>query len=294
MTELSFERSRFFDGERLAAEDLLAAQSYERDLRWLHNRTLHPWGVGRGLSVSGERGDRSVTVGAGYALDCLGRDIVVAQDTVVQVPPVPSGTYLLTVSWAEQVEPVTQRQGSCGTNGIVRLPEQGLVRWQNPKATETDARYTVGQDVVLAEVKVTGCALTGPPDTGRRNDAAVDCPYVGAGSTTAGETQWRLWPDDSSPCGVATTVSTVSAAFATAPRYQVSLLGERTFQALDGTTAVVDGPVSLDAPTASSVDVCVELMGFGELNPIEVLDPSFLDRLRDELGWHVSWIGVEA
>ena len=30
MTNLGFERPRFFDGERLTAQDLLAAQSYER------------------------------------------------------------------------------------------------------------------------------------------------------------------------------------------------------------------------------------------------------------------------
>lgn len=293
MTDLGFERPRFFDGQRLTARDLLAAQSYERELRWLHNRTLHPWGVGRGLTVSGARGERSVTVGAGYALDCLGRDIIVAQDTVLQVPPVSTGTYLLTVSWAEDDRSRVQRQGLCGTQGAVHLPEQGLVRWQDPKATEADARFTPGHDVVLAQAKVSGCALDGPPDTRRRNDAAVDRPYVGAGATTAGFTQWRLWPDDSSPRGVATTVSTVSAAFATTPRYQVSVLGERTFTAVDGSTAVVDGPVSLDAPTASSVEVGVELLGFGELNPSEVLDPAFPDRLRDELGWHVTWIGVE-
>ena len=295
MTDLGFERPRFFDGERLTAQDLLAAQGYERELRWLHNRTLHPWGVGRGLTVSGTRGEGSVTVGAGYALDCLGRDIIVAHDTVLQVPAVPTGTYLLTVSWADDDEPpAIRRSGLCGTEGVVRLSEQGLVRWQDPKATEANARFTAGQDVVLAEVKVSGCALAATPDTSRRDDAAVDRPYVGAGATVVGETPWRLWPDDSSPRGVATTVSTASAAFVTAPRYQASVIGERTFRARDGSAAVADGPVSLAAPTASSVEVRVELMSIGELNPPEVLDPSFPDRLRGELRWHVTWIGVEA
>jgi hypothetical protein len=295
MTDVAFERPRFFDGERLTAQDLLAAQCYERELRWLHNRTLHPWGVGRGLTVSGARGERSVTVGAGYALDCLGRDIIVARDVVLQVPPVPNGTYLLTVSWADDDERAgVRRHGACGTDGAVRFPEQGLVRWQDPAATELDARFTAGQDVVLAEVTVRNCALAAAPDTRQRDDAAVDQPYVGAGTTVPGDTPWRLWPDDIAPRGVATTVSTASAAFAGAPRYQVSVIGDRTFRASDGSAAVVDGPVSLGAPTASAVEVRVELMEVGELNPSEVLDPSFPDRLRAELGWYVTWIGVEA
>ena len=35
-------------------------------------------------------------------------------------------------------------------------------------------------------------------------------------------------------------------------------------------------------------------MGFGDLNPPDVRDPSFPDRFRDELGWYVTWIGIEA
>ena len=60
------ERPQFFDGERLTAGDLLDAQTYERELRWLHNRCLHSWGVAVGLAVHGRRAaTRSVTVGAG-------------------------------------------------------------------------------------------------------------------------------------------------------------------------------------------------------------------------------------
>ncbi|MET0459881.1 MAG: hypothetical protein ABW195_11595 [Ilumatobacteraceae bacterium] len=294
MTDPGYERPRFFDGERLTAQDLSAAQRYERDLRWLHNSTLHPWGVCRGLAVSGARGGATVKVGAGYALDCFGRDIIVAQDAVLQVPPVPIGTYLLTVSWADDDERAgSRRRGLCGTDGVVRIPEQGVLRWQDPDATEADARFTAGRDVVLAEVSVRGCTLTSAPDTGRRDETMVDCPYVSAGATVAGDTSWRLWPDDTTPRGVSTTVSTASAAFARAPCYQVSVIGERMFRAADGSVAVVDGPVSLDVPTASSVEVRVELTEVGGLNPPEVFDLSFPERLRDELSWYVAWIGVE-
>jgi len=51
-------------------------------------RSLHTWGIALGLMVTGQRGERTVTVQPGYALDCLGRDLLVSATLAMPVPPV--------------------------------------------------------------------------------------------------------------------------------------------------------------------------------------------------------------
>src|SRR5258707_13601471 len=61
------ERVRFFDNERLIAPDLQAIDDFARQMRWLHNRSLHQPGVASGYAVAGQKGDREVTIQPGYA-----------------------------------------------------------------------------------------------------------------------------------------------------------------------------------------------------------------------------------
>jgi hypothetical protein len=98
------------------------------------------------------------------------------------------------------------------------------------------------------------------------------------------------------PLGVCTTISTAEAGFGAAPSYQVEVIGERTFTASSGATAAVDGFVDVTDASAASFDVRVLLprgAAGALLNPPEVFNSSFLERLRTELGWHVTWIGIE-
>ena len=60
------ERLQFFDGQRLFAEDLQALEQQHRELRWLHNQSLHQPGVATGYAVAGAKGDRKVTIQPGY------------------------------------------------------------------------------------------------------------------------------------------------------------------------------------------------------------------------------------
>ena len=281
------ERPRFFDGERLTAADLLAAQAYERELRWTHNRYLHPWGIAVGLTVGGKRGDKTVT-----------------EPLTLQVPPVASddtggpATFLLTVSYLDDADlPAETRAGVCGTSGAVRLPERALVRWQTDTDPNLDTRYRPGIDVVLAKAAVKSCKLDAAPATGARQDAAVAVPYVAAGRTASDATPWALWPDAGSPSGFTTTVSTAEAGFAGTPRYQAEVIGTRTFAPTSGgSDAAGDGFVHIENAGPTSFDLCVALppgSGAGGLNPPEVFLSSFLDRLATELEWYVTWIGVE-
>ena len=288
----SLERPVFFDGQRLTPEDLEAVQILDRELRWLHNRSLHGWGVARGLTVSGERGAAAVQVAPGYALDSLGRELSVPAAVSLPVPPVATSTrWYLTATYREDDELTPElRAGACDTQGAVRLPDAAAIAFR-PKR-----RF--GIDVVLARVTVEGCVLTSV-SLAERNELRAASPYVGAGRTVPGATEWRGWPDTGNPVAVATTVDTTTAGFRTAPRYQANVVGDRL--RTEGTA--IDGYAHVANANASSFDVVVPLIGGqlvtsygGEtvaLNPPGTFDAELLSNLRDDMGWHVAWIGVE-
>lgn len=306
----ALERPSFFDGQRLTADDLSEVQDYHRQLRWLHNRSLHNWGIAFGYAVTGVRGGRSVTVGAGYALDCKGRELVLGEALALAIPPVSGArgggpaTYYLVATYAEDEDLTPEmRKGTCGTAGAVRRPEEPLIRWVDP-----DEGFRHGIDVVLASIKVENCQLAEDISRAERRDALpAQQPYVAAGATLAGETEWRLWPNEANPIGVATTVPTNSAGFRTTPLYQAHVMGERVFE-ISGAgddvrlTGVVDGYAQIRQPTAANFEL-VTILPLGiitgssttVLNPPQVLTLDFLTRLReaDQLGWHVAWMGLE-
>jgi hypothetical protein len=306
-------RPDFFDGQQLLAADLTEVQRYHRELRWLHNRSLHSWGIAFGLAVAGGRGDRTVSIAPGYALDCLGRDLILTDPPIMPVPAVAGGddgsaaTYYLTLSYAEDADlPAEDRAGACGTSGAVRRPERPIVRWQDPDATDPESRFRQGLDIVLGTISVRNCQLDAAvSDTARRNAIPARQPYIAAGQTPAGATDWRLWPDSETPLGLTTTVSTSSAGFRITPAYEAHVMGERIFAltVINGSAqAVVEGYQQIAEPTASSFELRV-LLPDGvmassggsrlSLNPAEVLTDAFTGRLQVELDWHVVWMGIE-
>src|SRR5688572_8670581 len=112
-------RVTFFDGERLAAADLNEAATVQRELRWLHNRSLHNWGIALGFAVSGAKGDRQVQVQQGYALDCRGREIILTE-TINKAVPARAGdsqgkpiTYYLVAAYPDdaRLTVLERRQG---------------------------------------------------------------------------------------------------------------------------------------------------------------------------------------
>src|SRR5438045_4942380 len=84
----NLERRNFFNYERLFAADLNDQEAFHREMRWLHNRSLHQPGVGNGYKVTGAQFARTVTIGPGYALDAYGREIVLVREVDQPIPPV--------------------------------------------------------------------------------------------------------------------------------------------------------------------------------------------------------------
>jgi hypothetical protein len=314
----------FFDGQRLTAADLTATQEFHRGLRQLHNRSLHAWGIALGLMVTGDREAKEVVVQPGYALDALGRDLVVTEPVTVPVPPVAgladgsAAGYFLTVSYLDDAEArtVERRSGDCAGEGAVRLEERPLIRWQKLVGPEDEeGGHRPGLDVVLARAVVRNCMLDEPLSLAERRDARPSTlPYVAGGATPVGTTPWSEWrakddeqpPDpDSEVIGVKTVVDTSAGRFQSgAPTYLAQLSGFNIYRYPSGGQpgAIFQGFVQTYKPAPGQFEFRVlmperQFSTQWMLNPRNLLTGTELDTtlegLRSGLQWHVVWTGVE-
>ena len=196
------ERQQFFNGQRLFADDLQTLEAFNREMRWLHNKSLHQPGIGNGFAVSGKKGDREVTIGPGYAIDREGHEIVLIRDQVEAVPPVagePDGTpvlYDLTVSYLdEELEEAETREGICNQRGAVRLREEPVFCWvrldANGQPTQLKDKQAIlaGMRLVLARAEVLNCELFQDLSVAERlNARPATLPYVCCGTS---ELNWQ-------------------------------------------------------------------------------------------------------
>ncbi|MFC1705417.1 hypothetical protein ACFL59_01175 [Planctomycetota bacterium] len=92
-----FLRLNHFHGLRLESTDFQVGETYHLEKKKLHNRVFHSYGVVEGYSASGEggglrvlgrrRGDMSVEIAPGYALDGEGNDVFLHETEVKQIDP---------------------------------------------------------------------------------------------------------------------------------------------------------------------------------------------------------------
>ncbi len=294
------ERVTFFKGQRLLAADLNQAGRVLRELRWLHNRSLHGWGIAFDLAVSGEKGAAQVRISPGYAVDRLGREIILTEAQTMLVPPVAgdasgdSIAYYLTISYPDDEDLVvsTKRDGVCAPAGAVRLAEVSQLRW----LARSDWGFRPGLDLILALAQVKNCQLSQPLSfTQRRSARPASQPYIAAGQTAPGETRWDEIKVGGALVGFATQVDTSVARFHTTPAYQAHVIGRRLDR--DHTFLwVIAGFTHISNPTSNGFKLEVMLPdgvviqpGGIPLNPRDRLS---VDRLQ-ELGWYVVWMGAE-
>jgi hypothetical protein len=283
---------------------------FHRQLRWLHNRSLHNWGIAVGFNVSGARGGSEVTVTPGYALDCVGHDLLLSLPTTLAVPAVSGAaaggpmTYYLTASYIEDADLPTSetREGECKPSGAVRRVEAPLIRWQDPRSIIGTSAWRRGRDIVLASVKVLDCTLVSAPSLADRRSARPETqPFVAAGSSVPDATIWTTFTDPAGIAGIQTIVDTSNAGFQSTPLYTAQIVGTRVLAVKVGTTPgqLIDGLGSVSSPTATSFVFRLALprnlrVGSYDLNKDAVVtDKKTLDKLRTTLKWSVSWMGVE-
>ena len=96
------ERVRFFNGQFLTADDFETEQKYHIAMRRLHNRLLHASGIVDGLEVTVDGSDLfTVVVSPGFALDGLGREIIVDQPVRIELESCAMETCFVTLQYAE-------------------------------------------------------------------------------------------------------------------------------------------------------------------------------------------------
>jgi hypothetical protein len=317
------ERPTFFDGQQLFAADLDGIVAFHRAMRWLHNRSLHQAGVGTGFAVSGKRGDREVSVQPGYALDLVGRELVLLETQIEPVPPVagePGGRpafFDLVVSYPsdEDLEEAETRAGVCVPRQAVRLRERPVFCWVRlirdvnarlrPLSEAQALAIQSGLAIVLARAEVLECRLNADLSIAvRRTARPPRQPRLACGTEQAA---WEQWPQEEpepgpeleaggrAAYGLMAPVDTRKGRFRQTPRYAARVEGTRPLVvAIAGSDDVhaFDLPAFVDdaGPTGFRCHVpIVDFVGSGSL-PAPVAQ-EVIDAAR--AGWRVSWLGIE-
>lgn len=129
------ERLGYYNGQRLEAFDYRLEQSYHIDARRMLNRGLFTPGVVSGFIVEKIAGQtRKVMVRRGVALDPVGREIILLEDTPVDVPnqkPTTGPGHLLIVRYSEAAveggDPWCS--GPSGAPRPARVSEMAVLEW---------------------------------------------------------------------------------------------------------------------------------------------------------------------
>ena len=307
------ERMQFFNGQRLFAADLQNLDDFNRQMRWLHNQSLHQPGVGSGYAISGPKGERQVIIQPGYAIDNLGREIVLTETHVEAVPPVAndgmgnSVYFDLTVSYPQNSDLVETetRNGVCVQAGAVRLREAPVFCWirLGQASAAVLKSLNTGERIRLGRAEVLNCQLNSAISVAqRRNARPATRPYVTSGSTDS--SRWSAPIVSAFGIELLYSVDTSAACFRTTPCYTARISGDRHFTmriggqnhdfVLDGFVSVVQTAAAQPTPTAFQVQVLIpstliELDGRPVIQQVAAVLPQALKTNK----WAVEWMGVE-
>lgn len=294
------ERLQFFNGQRLFASDLQGLEAFNREMRWLHNKSLHQPGIGNGFAVAGKKGDREVQIGPGYAIDALGREIVLTQSQVEPVPPVAGeedgspAFFDLTVSYPDDqfLEETETRVGICSGPGVVRLKEEPVFCWvrlnENLQPEDDQIKQDIlnGMRIILARAEVLNCQLNSDLSIAQRlNARPAKQPYVCCRTARFDWKSWSLAAFDVAridgealsklitagvavvlPVGLQGEVDTSECGYLTTPCYSARIVGARVkhFVGFPTSEPPADAPVVL----ARRVDVPFIVDGL-----LQIVDP---------------------
>ncbi len=310
------ERIQFFNGERLFASDLQALEAFSREMRWLHNQSLHQPGVGSGFAVLGNVGDRQVVIAPGYALDAHGEEIILTENLTLPIPPVAdngsggSVFYDLTLSYPQDsdLKPAETRVGicNCPPQGVVRLREEPVFCWvrlndNSINRQPVDARLKnliqTGMFIVLAQVEIFNCQLRRPVSTAQQRSARPPkSPYIASGLAT--KVQWTaefnvMTTADALGGTIGfpyrATIDTSSAGFQANPAYIARLVGPRVDGSKAPPSMLIDGMINIPAASVSPASFVLEVFPFVvQLDGSGSAPPSLPPPT-----WDVAWLGVE-
>lgn len=246
--------------------------------------------------VVGNKGDTAVQIGPGYAIDCLGREIILTTPVSKSVPAIASAAdgspvvYSLVASYLDDSDQsiLQKRSGVCLPSGTVRLTESPELDWK----TQADLDTTT--QVVLAQISVLNCQLNIAVNLGVRRFARISSqPYMFAGETSVAsgfQQPWQLWLPLGSvtPVGVTSDVDTSAANFHTTPAYLAHVTGTRTWTLSTGGPGLLIPVVSV--VNASKTGFTVQVQLTEQPSPDST---QWVNLVNNILQWQVMWMGVE-
>jgi hypothetical protein len=260
------QRLRYHQGQMLLSRDFRDQLRIESQLRAWHNRALHntfgvAQGFGAGLAVSPGSTNNQVTVEAGLAYDCFGRELLLRRRKTILLPPEVDETLLLIRHKDDRRIPrPIDLSGAC-------LPEpEGLTGGEVEFIWKPAKSVTVRDGVPIARAlpdSGAGSTLELDPDFTAPLSRPLARPRIAHGATIPGATSWEVWqlpPRARFTGGVASLqvrIDTSSAGFTStddlsAPAYFASLQGPLT--KLDNSKKIESGGIYLSHIDEISVD----------------------------------------
>jgi hypothetical protein len=182
-------RLNHFHGLRLESEDFETGEKYHVDKRKLHNKVCHGRGViprfSGQLKVTGrKRGDLSVEVMPGYAIDADGNDIILWEPKIVTIDPgkhvqkMP-GHVFVNVKYVDEPTDFVVNKANPKFKGHRRILETCRVDVEPKSATGEDG-VEVARILITEEVK----ELTDARDPGSPGPGEIDLRFVPKAGTS--------------------------------------------------------------------------------------------------------------
>jgi hypothetical protein len=142
-------RLKYFNHQFLNEKDFQDEQSYHVEMRRLHNRSLHKWGVVEGLTVE-RKGDREVIIRPGIAIDREGREIVLPSEIERDIGPSEGSPHVfITISYHE-THREDDRQSASEPDSYRRVTEFPEIHAHRQAPAEENAA------LILARILVDG------------------------------------------------------------------------------------------------------------------------------------------
>jgi hypothetical protein len=216
----------------LTADSLNDVQTTLRRLQWLHNQTLHDWGVAQGLAVSELEDGSGVQIDSGYALDSQGRELILNAPqrltSPAQVPqpgPDTAHDWWVTISYRDG-RVAADPDEVCRREAVpVRYLADPVVRWRDTQTTEPNDQLQPGLDVILATVTFDQGVIKAVTYNARRSAIPPARPRLYADRKTLDldGPDASPWPSKDDPQGYAIDVNTSAAGFINPPQYFVTV-----------------------------------------------------------------------
>jgi hypothetical protein len=182
-------RVHYFDHQFLRAVDMNFDQAYHVSMRRLHNSLLHTWGIAslEGLKVKFEGGATAVTVTAGTAIDSLGQEIVLTEDSApIELSSFDKDAAVYIVISYDETD--SDPSAETGVEGNTRVTEQPKLEPLTSAPRDLDTR------LVLGKVTRQGTEVVGVDETDRRlagaAGGALDVLEVGLRDPKIQSTSW--------------------------------------------------------------------------------------------------------